>query len=78
MGSAVPPRVSLITLGVADIGRARKFYERLGWSGHEAEETVFIQGPAGITDDELVAFASKIIVGPNFTDPDTWPQRPVS
>jgi len=25
------PRISLITLGVADIGRARAFYERLGW-----------------------------------------------
>ena len=24
-------RVSLITLGVADVGRARVFYERLGW-----------------------------------------------
>jgi predicted lactoylglutathione lyase len=42
-------RVSLITLGVADIGRARKFYERLGWRGHEAEETVFIQaGPVAV------------------------------
>jgi hypothetical protein len=37
----------------------------------------FIQGPAGITDDELVAFASKIIVGPNLTDPDTWPAHPL-
>ena len=34
-------RVSLITLGVADVGRAREFYERLGWRGQEAEETVF-------------------------------------
>jgi uncharacterized protein len=24
-------RVSLITLGVADVGRAQQFYERLGW-----------------------------------------------
>jgi predicted lactoylglutathione lyase len=24
-------RLSLITLGVADVGRAREFYERLGW-----------------------------------------------
>ena len=37
------PRVSLITLGVADIGRARTFYERLGWQGQEVEETVFFQ-----------------------------------
>jgi catechol 2,3-dioxygenase-like lactoylglutathione lyase family enzyme len=39
----VEQRVSLITLGVADIGRARKFYEALGWRGQEVEETVFFQ-----------------------------------
>jgi catechol 2,3-dioxygenase-like lactoylglutathione lyase family enzyme len=33
-------RLSLITLGVADVRRARAFYERLGWQGHEVEETV--------------------------------------
>ena len=26
-------RISLITLGVADLGRARAFYEALGWNG---------------------------------------------
>jgi len=36
-------RISLITLGVADIRRARTFYERLGWSAQEVEETVFFQ-----------------------------------
>ena len=36
-------RISLITLGVADVSRARAFYERLGWHGQEAEETVFFQ-----------------------------------
>ena len=36
-------RISLITLGVADVGRARTFYEHLGWQGQEAEETVFFQ-----------------------------------
>ena len=36
-------RVSLITLGVADVGRAGTFYERLGWQGQEVEETVFFQ-----------------------------------
>jgi uncharacterized protein len=40
------PRVSLITLGVADVSRARKFYERLGWVGQEVEETVFVQAGA--------------------------------
>ena len=36
-------RVSLITLGVTDLDRARTFYERLGWRGQSAEETVFFQ-----------------------------------
>lgn len=36
-------RISLVTLGVADVSRARAFYERLGWRGQEVEETVFFQ-----------------------------------
>ena len=36
-------RLSLITLGVADVARAKAFYERLGWRGQEVEETVFLQ-----------------------------------
>jgi predicted lactoylglutathione lyase len=39
----VDQRVSLITLGVADLALARTFYERLGWQGQEIEETVFFQ-----------------------------------
>jgi uncharacterized protein len=39
----VEQRISLITLGVADVSRARTFYERLGWRGQEVEETVFFQ-----------------------------------
>ena len=42
-------RLSMVTLGVADIGCAREFYERLGWRGQEVEETVFFQaGGIGI------------------------------
>jgi predicted lactoylglutathione lyase len=37
------PRISLITLGVADLPRARAFYEALGWRGQEIEETYFVQ-----------------------------------
>ena len=34
-------RVSLVTLGVADLGRARAFYEALGWrTGAAAEDDV--------------------------------------
>lgn len=36
-------RISLVTLGVADVTRARNFYERLGWRGQEVEQTVFFQ-----------------------------------
>ncbi|MBW3577616.1 MAG: VOC family protein [Actinobacteria bacterium] len=42
-------RLSLVTLGVADISRAREFYERLGWRGQEIQETVFFQaGTIGV------------------------------
>jgi predicted lactoylglutathione lyase len=36
-------RVSLITLGVEDLPRAKAFYEALGWRGQEVEQTVFFQ-----------------------------------
>jgi len=38
-------RLSLITLGVADLARSREFYERLGWrrSMAKAEGVVFFQ-----------------------------------
>ncbi len=39
------PRVSLVTLGVADIGAARGFYERMGWvaSASSTADVVFFQ-----------------------------------
>ncbi|HEY9558635.1 MAG TPA: VOC family protein [Acidimicrobiales bacterium] len=36
-------RISIVTLGVHDLGRSRRFYEDLGWRGQEVEETVFFQ-----------------------------------
>ena len=36
-------RLSLVTLGVTDVARARAFYEQLGWQGQEVEQTVFFQ-----------------------------------
>lgn len=42
--SGMEPRVSVITLGVADLERSRAFYEALGWSGRSPDgEVVFIQ-----------------------------------
>lgn len=39
------PRISLVTLGVADLPRARAFYEALGWRASPAsqEEVAFFQ-----------------------------------
>lgn len=42
------PRISLITLGVDDIGRAKTFYEALGWRGQEVEATVFFQAGGSV------------------------------
>lgn len=36
-------RISLVTLGVSDLERARAFYEALGWRGQTVQETVFFQ-----------------------------------
>lgn len=37
-------RISLVTLGVADSGRSRAFYEALGWSGESPDgDVVFFQ-----------------------------------
>ena len=41
-------RVSLITLGIADLARARAFYEALGWHGQETQETVFFQAGGAV------------------------------
>ena len=39
------PRISLVTLGVEDLQRARAFYEELGWSGAQQpdDEVCFFQ-----------------------------------
>jgi hypothetical protein len=41
-------RVSIVTLGVADLNRSREFYERLGWrrSMTKADGIVFFQARA--------------------------------
>ena len=46
-------RVSLVTLGVADVGRARRFYEALGWTlgggvDDESDQVAFFQSPGMI------------------------------
>jgi catechol 2,3-dioxygenase-like lactoylglutathione lyase family enzyme len=46
----VEQRLSLVTLGVADLARARRFYEDgLGWKrGNDNPEVAFYQMPGGI------------------------------
>jgi len=69
-------RISIVTLGVADLERARVFYQRLGWEGQEVEETVFIQAggialvlwgreklalDCGISDDPAPGFSGVVL-----------------
>ena len=44
--TAFEPRISLVTLGVTDMARARAFYEALGWKagGPSNEHVTFFQG----------------------------------
>ena len=46
----VPARISLVTLGVADLGRATAFYEALGWRRSSAsnEEVSFFATADGV------------------------------
>jgi len=42
--TSMEQRISLITLGVADLGRARAYYEAIGWTPHpEQDNVVFFQ-----------------------------------
>jgi uncharacterized protein len=44
MNWAMKNRVTVITLGVADVARARAFYEAMGWSGESPDgDVVFFQ-----------------------------------
>jgi catechol 2,3-dioxygenase-like lactoylglutathione lyase family enzyme len=77
-------RISLVTIGVADVARARRFYEELGWRGHEVEETVFFQAggqavvlwarhkladDAGITDTQTADGFGGIALAYNARSP---------
>jgi uncharacterized protein len=61
----VEQRLSLVTLGVADLERAKAFYEALGWSGQSpSDDVVFFQaggmvvalwGREQLAEDSVVA-----------------------
>ena len=61
-------RISLVTLGVADIERARRFYEGLGWTGESPDgEVVFFQAGGivvALWSRELLADDSAVPVDP--------------
>lgn len=62
-------RISLITLGVVSVERARVFYERLGWHGQQTEQTVFFQAGGAVLvlwgRDELAADSGLPADAPN-------------
>jgi catechol 2,3-dioxygenase-like lactoylglutathione lyase family enzyme len=63
-------RLSLITLGVADVAASRAFYERLGWTvGLDVEETVFFQ----VGNSVLTLWGrDKLAEDSGMTDPGGW------
>jgi catechol 2,3-dioxygenase-like lactoylglutathione lyase family enzyme len=70
---SVPPRVSLATLGVADVARSTEFYESLGWrlsSSSVPGVVSFFQTAGGLLSlvktDDIAADAG--IVGRESTD----------
>lgn len=44
------PRIHIVTLGVSDLPRSRRFYEAWGWQASSAsnENIVFLKGGAGV------------------------------
>jgi uncharacterized protein len=67
-------RVSLITLGVEDVGRAHRFYEELGWSDDggvddDSDHVVFFQGPGTII---ALWDRAKLAADSCVEDPGGW------
>lgn len=59
-------RLSLVTLGVADLGRAREFYGSLGWRGKDLEDVTFFQAGGivvAIWDRAKLAEDSAVVDG---------------
>jgi catechol 2,3-dioxygenase-like lactoylglutathione lyase family enzyme len=70
----VEQRVSLITLGVTDVGRARRFYEALGWRmdggvEDEADHVAFFQMPGMIV---ALWGREKLAADSGVEDPGGW------
>jgi catechol 2,3-dioxygenase-like lactoylglutathione lyase family enzyme len=66
---AMEQRLSLVTLGVADLDRARAFYEALGWRGQTVEATTFFQvGGMGLVLWSRAALAADAGIDDRGTD----------
>jgi uncharacterized protein len=67
----VKQRVSLITLGVGDLGRARRFYEALGWTTGAGPEDDVVFFQAG---DMIVALwdRARLAEDSGVEDPGGW------
>jgi catechol 2,3-dioxygenase-like lactoylglutathione lyase family enzyme len=64
------PRLSLITLGVADVARARAFYEALGFKASKgSEETVAFLGAGGV----VLALFGRAALAEDATIADSAP-----
>lgn len=63
-------RISLITLGVADVDRSRRFYEALGWSGTSPDGEVWFFQAGGM----VVALWSRALLAADSAvdDPGGW------
>ena len=64
-------RVSLITLGVSDLARARTFYEALGWSSGDApaDDVVFFQAGGSVL---ALWSRSSLAEDSGVSDPGGW------
>jgi len=67
----VDQRLSLITLGVADLARARAFYEAMGWSSgaDPDDDVVFFKTPGCIV---ALWDRGKLAEDSAVTDPGGW------
>jgi catechol 2,3-dioxygenase-like lactoylglutathione lyase family enzyme len=64
------PRLTLITLGVADVARARKFYEALGFkAGRASQESVAFLAAGGV----VLSLFGRAALAEDATVPDSAP-----
>jgi catechol 2,3-dioxygenase-like lactoylglutathione lyase family enzyme len=64
------PRLTVVTLGVADVARSRAFYEALGWQGTMPDDDVIFFQSGGMV---LALWSrAKLAVDSGVADPGGW------